>query len=390
MRTRSIRAILFDAGGTLIHVDGQRVCAVAGIPCSPEAFANAESGAINAIRAWILEHPESTDAERLPLFLDQLLRALGMADPEDRRTAASRIAREHHRSNLWSAAAPGAPGTLEALARRGYRMGVISNADGRVQKLLEEEGLATHLEFVLDSAHVGVEKPDPRIFLAATARLGIPPAGCAYIGDLYEIDILGARAAGLFPILIGRCPAPESVERVANLAGLLDLFPGPEESPGEVATIRIAPARTPGDVEEARRLFREYERSLGIDLCFQNFEQELAELPGRYSAPRGTLLLARGEEGAIAGCVALRPLEEQVCEMKRLYVRDAFRGRGAGRLLAQEVIREARRIGYRRMRLDTLPSMRRAIPLYRSLGFTDIAPYTDNPVEGALFLEKEL
>jgi putative acetyltransferase len=390
VREQEIRAILFDAGGTLIHVDGRRVCAAAEIPCLPEAFATAESAAINAIRAWILDHPESTDAERLPLFLDQLLQALGMADPEDRRTAASRIAREHHRANLWSGAAPGAHETLEVLARRGYRMGVVSNADGRVQKLLEDAGLVTHLEFILDSAHVGVEKPDPRIFLAATFRLGIPPASCAYVGDLYEIDILGARAAGLFPILIGGCPAPESVERVANLAALLELFPVRRESPGDGAPIRIVHARTPGDIEEARRLFREYETSLGIDLCFQNFEQELAELPGRYAPPRGALLLARGEENAIAGCVALRPLGEEICEMKRLYVRDAFRGRGAGRLLAEEVIGEARRIGYRRMRLDTLPSMRRAIPLYRSLGFTDIAPYTQNPVEGALFLEKEL
>lgn len=390
MSKRAIRAILFDAGGTLIHVDGRRVCAAAGIPCLPGVFASAESAAINAIRAWILEHPESTDAERLPLFLDQLLQALGMADPEDRRAAASRIAREHHRSNLWSAAAPGARETLEALARRGYRMGVISNADGRVQKLLEDEGLATHLEFILDSTHFGIEKPDPRIFLAATGRLGIPPGACAYVGDLYEIDILGARAAGLLPILIGGSPAPESVERVANLAGLLELFPGAGESPGEGAPIRIVPARTPGDIEEARRLFREYEASLGIDLCFQNFNQELAELPGRYAPPRGALLFARGEENAIAGCVALRPLEEEVCEMKRLYVRDAYRGRGAGRLLAEEAIREARRIGYRRIRLDTLPSMGRAIPLYRSLGFTDITPYTENPVEGTLFLEKKL
>jgi putative acetyltransferase len=387
---RAIRAILFDAGGTLIHVDGQRVCAAAEIHYLPEAFANAESAAINAIRAWILEHPESTDAERLPLFLDHLLQALGMADPDDRRIAATRIAREHRQANLWSAAAPEARETLEVLARRGYRMGVISNADGRVRKLLEDQGLATHLEFILDSTHVGVEKPDPRIFLAATGQLGIPPAACAYVGDLYEIDILGARAAGLFPILIGGCPAPESVERVVNLAGLLELFPAPGESPGGGVPIRIVLARTPGDIEEARRLFREYESSLGIDLCFQNFEQELAELPGRYAPPRGALLLARGEENAIAGCAALRPLEEEICEMKRLYVRDAFRGRGAGRLLAEEVIGEARRIGYRRMRLDTLPSMRRAIALYRSLGFTDIAPYTLNPVEGTLFLEKKL
>ena len=150
-----------------------------------------------------------------------------------------------------------------------------------------------------------------------------------------------------------------------------------------------APALAPDEIEEARALFREYEASLGIDLCFQNFEAELANLPGAYAPPSGALLLARCE-GQTAGCVALRRLEEGVCEMKRLYLRPAFRGRGNGRALAEAVIAEARRIGYGRMRLDTLPSMTRAIPLYRSLGFYDIPAYTLNPVEGALFLEKRL
>jgi putative acetyltransferase len=389
---RGILAILFDAGGTLINVDGRRVCAAADLPYRAEEFVDAEAAAVGAVRAWILEHPESTDFERLPLFLDHLLRALRLDLPEDRNRAAARIAQEHGRANLWSGEAIGARETLETLAGRGYRLGVVSNADGRVRKVLEDAGLAKHLEIILDSAHVGFEKPDPRIFLAATGQLGLPPDACAYVGDLYEIDILGAGAAGLRPILIGRCPAPETVERVAGLEGLLALFPAREEANRDDAPIRIAPARTPGNIEEARRLFREYETSLGIDLCFQNFEQELAELPGKYAPPGGALLLARAGGGELAGCVALRPLtpEDGICEMKRLYLRDAFRGRGVGRLLAEAIITEARRIGYRRMRLDTLPSMRRAIPLYRSLGFTDIAPYTENPVEGVLFLEKEL
>jgi len=155
-------------------------------------------------------------------------------------------------------------------------------------------------------------------------------------------------------------------------------------------TFRCVPADIPGDIEEVRRLFREYEASLGIDLCFQNFEQELANLPGDYAPPHGALLLARGEHDEVAGCVALRTIGPGVSEMKRLYLRDAYRGQGLGRALAQAVIGEARRIGYRRMRLDTLPSMRDAILLYRSLGFVQIAPYTKNPVPGALFLEKEL
>jgi len=153
--------------------------------------------------------------------------------------------------------------------------------------------------------------------------------------------------------------------------------------------IRCDPALSPKEVAQARLLFREYEASLGIDLCFQNFEAELAELPGAYAPPSGALLLARCE-GETAGCVALRKLEEGVCEMKRLYLRSGFRGRGIGRALAEAIITEARRIGYGRMRLDTLPSMTQAIPLYRSLGFYDIPPYTVNPVEGALFLEKRL
>ena len=153
--------------------------------------------------------------------------------------------------------------------------------------------------------------------------------------------------------------------------------------------MQIIEATALPDIERARSLFREYETSLGVDLCFQGFEQELAGLPGAYAPPSGRLLLAV-DDGRPAGCIALRPLGADGCEMKRLYVRPEFRGRRVGRLLAERLLAEARAIGYARLRLDTLPSMKEAIPLYRSLGFAEIAPYYANPVPGALFMERAL
>ncbi len=142
----------------------------------------------------------------------------------------------------------------------------------------------------------------------------------------------------------------------------------------------------PSYVDDVRAIFKEYADWLGYDLCFQGFDRELAELPGDYAPPSGHLLLGVCDE-RIAGCVALRELSPGVCEMKRLYVRDAFRGRGIGKALATAVTDEARKIGYELMRLDTLPSMSVAIALYRFLGFVDIKPYRENPIEGARFME---
>jgi putative acetyltransferase len=154
----------------------------------------------------------------------------------------------------------------------------------------------------------------------------------------------------------------------------------------------VCPA-TPEQFDEARAILREYAAGLGIDLCFQNFDAELAALPGEYAAPGGQLLLAH-VDGALAACGALRPLLDtdyaNACEMKRLYVRPAFRRFGLGRLLAQALMDEARRGGYSVMLLDTLDDMEAARELYASLGFEEIPPYYFNPIAGAHYLKAAL
>jgi len=152
----------------------------------------------------------------------------------------------------------------------------------------------------------------------------------------------------------------------------------------------LVQTHTADQIERARELFKEYEAGLGINLCFQNFEKELAELPGEYVPPTGRLLLAI-EGNKVAGCIALRKIGDGVCEMKRLYVRQDFRGQGLGRQLVETIVRTAKELGYERMRLDTLPGkMDKAIALYGALGFKEIEPYYPNPVPGAKFMELRL
>lgn len=153
--------------------------------------------------------------------------------------------------------------------------------------------------------------------------------------------------------------------------------------------MQIVAAHTTDRRATVRAIFTEYAHATGIDFCFQNFDRELADLPGKYAPPTGRLFLALESKSA-AGCVALRKLEAGVCEMKRLYVRPAFRGNGFGRRLANEIIFAAREMGYDRMRLDTLASMTPAIALYESLGFQRIPAYYDNPNESAVYLELKL
>jgi putative acetyltransferase len=162
----------------------------------------------------------------------------------------------------------------------------------------------------------------------------------------------------------------------------------------EVDVLRIVPALSEETLSQARNLFREYATMPGVAPCIEDFEKEVTSLPGAYAPPDGRLLLAiqetPGNPEEAFGCAALRRLEQDACEMKRLYVRPAFRGGRAGHGLVKELIAEAQSIGYRRMLLDTLPSMNAVHQLYRTLGFREIPSYQKNPIPGALFFELAL
>lgn len=150
--------------------------------------------------------------------------------------------------------------------------------------------------------------------------------------------------------------------------------------------LQIIQAKSEKQLNIIRKLFTEYTNWLGFDLSFQNYEKEFAELPGLYTPPKGRLLLAF-YNSKIAGCVGLREFAKGICEMKRMYVKPKYRRKGIGRSLGIAIIEEARKIGYKRMRLDTVPWMKQAIELYYSLGFKKIKPYRYNPIKGSLFLE---
>lgn len=160
-------------------------------------------------------------------------------------------------------------------------------------------------------------------------------------------------------------------------------------APVNAIMLSLIQPRDSGGLQCVRTLFEEYAASLNFDLCFQNFDEELANLPGEYSPPQGCIFLAL-QDGEPAGCVTLHRLDDGICEMKRLYVRPPFRALGIGKVLAEAIIAEARRKGYKKMCLDTVPSMLEAQALYESLGFQDIEPYRYNPVCGTRFMELTL
>ncbi|HEX2188183.1 MAG TPA: HAD-IA family hydrolase [Longimicrobiaceae bacterium] len=199
-----MKAIIFDAGNTLVWLDHPflvQLLREQGVEATEEEIAAAEYGAKRVLDEQVRSGAAGTDESRGRVFFREIFRQVGLAD--DRFGPVSeRLYARHAERNLWSSVRERTAETLEELRRRGYRLGVISNADGRVEALLESVGLRPHFEFVIDSARVGMEKPDPRIFRMGLERLGVAPEDAVYVGDIYEIDVVGARRAGMAAVLI--------------------------------------------------------------------------------------------------------------------------------------------------------------------------------------------
>ncbi len=223
MDTRGLEAVLFDAGNTLVYVDPGRMREIfraEGVVVDADAFRRAELEARRDLHRNIDGDGAGTEAQVWGSYFSTLFRASGV--PADALPAvAERVREEHARDHLWTHALDGTRETLRALLDAGYRLGVISNADGRVEGLLERTGLRDCFELVLDSAVVGVEKPDPAIFLEACRRLDLRPETCLYVGDLYPVDYVGATGAGLRAVLVD--PLGFYDGRASRVAGLGDL-----------------------------------------------------------------------------------------------------------------------------------------------------------------------
>ncbi len=204
-RLEGVRTILFDAGNTLVFVDLARVgrtLAAAGHPRPPEDLSPAEAEARLDMYRHFDAHPESSDEERWSVYVDGMLRRIGLDRAADHDAIVEALHAANRAENLWKRVPDGTGETLAALAARGFRLGVVSNADGRVPDLLEEVGLAVHFETIVDSHLVGVEKPDPEIFAIALRRLDETPEATVYVGDFPAVDVVGARRAGIRPILL--------------------------------------------------------------------------------------------------------------------------------------------------------------------------------------------
>jgi putative hydrolase of the HAD superfamily len=220
-----LRAILFDAGGTLVFPDFHRIAAeltVDGCPVDPGTLASVEPRVRFALdRAETVR--TTVDEDRWQRYMEDLCRAVGLAEAP--RAALERLRRHHASRNLWEHVPPDVPAALEALGRS-YRLGVVSNANGTVRALLSRLGLAQRFEQIVDSGEEGVEKPDPRLFSIALARMGLRADETAYVGDMFHLDVLGARAAGLYAVLLDphdlHAGAPVArVRWLADLAGVL-------------------------------------------------------------------------------------------------------------------------------------------------------------------------
>ncbi|MCS7210781.1 MAG: HAD family hydrolase, partial [Chloroherpetonaceae bacterium] len=207
---KDVRAILFDLGGTLLHLSYpffyEQFQERYQYALSEMRFFQAVSCATEAMSQLVQQHQQTTDASRLPIFFETLLTALDLPfelSPDRSTFVQEVILAEHQRSNLWRYLLPDTEAVLKALQPT-YRLAMISNSDGRAEALTITHGLRPYLEFVLDSHYVGVEKPDAKIFLLAAEKLGLSPSECVYVGDIYAIDVLGARAAGMNAILLDR------------------------------------------------------------------------------------------------------------------------------------------------------------------------------------------
>jgi HAD superfamily hydrolase (TIGR01509 family) len=231
-----MQAILFDAGNTLVWLDHDFILSAladAGVHTTSHALLAAEYDAKRLMDRLLRSGQGGTDDSRARLYFAEIYRIVGGAEAGFRAVGQALRAR-HAERNLWCVVQHGTAGTLEELRRRGYRLGVVSNSDGRIDGLLGEVGLRPYFDVVVDSGTEGVEKPDPRIFRAACERLGVRPEETAYVGDIYEIDVVGARAAGLHPVLVDPLSRWTGLDcdRIAALPDLLDRFPPRAESDG--------------------------------------------------------------------------------------------------------------------------------------------------------------